>query len=82
MDISLIVRLAVSIVAAVNAGAAMFGYSPLDVSEDQVYQVVSFVVALATWVWGFWKNNNFTREAQEAQAYLDELKGKGVTHEE
>lgn len=71
MDTQLIVRLIVSIIAAVNAVAAMLGYGPLDISEDMIYTSVSVIFMIGTWIWGFWKNNNFTKEAKEAQQVLD-----------
>lgn len=42
---------------------------PADVSEEVVAIVVG-VIAL----WTAWKNNNITKESQESQKYLDELK--------
>lgn len=67
-------RLIVSIVALVNACAAIVGYSPLEISEGDVYQAVSLAFAVAAWAWGFWCNNDFTQEAREGTAYTRALK--------
>ena len=74
MDTQLIVRIIVSIVTMVNAFAAALGVPPLDVDENTIYTVVSFVAMVAAWVWGFWKNNNFTESAKKAQETLVDLK--------
>lgn len=74
MDTQLIARLIVSIIAAINAAAAAFGFNPLKVDEQMVYSTVSFIVALAAWAWGFWKNNNFTQAAIEGQKVTDAIK--------
>lgn len=40
---------------------------------------VSVVLSIASAIcvlWSWWKNQNITPEAQKAQIYLDELKGK------
>lgn len=80
MDTQLIARLVVSIIAAINAAAAAFGFNPLNVDEQMVYSTVSFIAALAAWVWGFWKNNNFTQAAIEGQKVTDAIKaGEEVT---
>lgn len=74
METELIVRLIVSIIAAINAAAAAFGFNPFNVDEQTIYTVVSFVAAFVTWVWGFWKNNDFTDEARRGTAVMRELK--------
>ena len=74
MDTQLIVRIIVSLITMINACAAAFGFDPLNVDEGTIYTVVSFVAAVAAWVWGFWKNNNFTEAAKKGQAVVDEMK--------
>lgn len=61
-----------AIVLAVNI-AALFGAS-LDLGTVQ--NVVFGAVTIVTTLYAAWKNHNFTHEAAEAQAVLDELKGK------
>lgn len=53
--------------------AALFGASlDLGVIQNAVLTIVTAVTTLYV----AWKNHNFTPEAQQAQRYLDELKGK------
>lgn len=74
MDTQLVVRIIVSIVALINAFAASCGFNPIEVDEGTIYTVVSFFAVIAAWVWGFWKNNNFTEAAKKGQEKTDELK--------
>ncbi len=76
MDTQLIVRIIVSIITLINAFAASFGFDPLNIEEGTIYTVVSFFAAIAAWVWGFWKNNNFTEAAKKAQTLLDATKAE------
>lgn len=74
MSVELLARLVITIIAAVNAAAAAFGFNPLNVDEQTIYMGVSFIVALVTWAWGFWKNNDFTDEAKQGSALMHDLK--------
>lgn len=74
MELELIARLVWTIIVAVNAAAAAFGFNPLDVDQQTVYMAVSFFVALVTWAYGFWKNNDFTEEARQGTKLMHELK--------
>ena len=69
-------RLACALVA---AGLAMLGVA---VDADALFVGVMTAVALVAYIWSWWKNNNVTDAATEAQKVLDELKrGVGVTIE-
>ena len=61
MDTNLIIRIVVSVIAFANLIASQFGFNPLKLSEKEIYTAVSAIVTLVAWVWGFWKNNNFTK---------------------
>lgn len=74
MDTDLIVRIIVSVIAIFNLIAAQLGFDPLSIDEGTVYTVVSTIVAVGAWAWGFWKNNNFTEAAKKGQAVIDEAK--------
>lgn len=53
------------------AGAAALG---IDLDAGMVQNGLSIVAFLAALAWGIWKNHNFTKAAQDAQAFLDMLK--------
>ena len=56
--------------------AALFGAS-LDLGLVQ--NVVFGLITIVSTLYGIWKNHNFTPEAEQAQEYLDALKGKDKT---
>ena len=64
-------RLAVTLILSV---AAVFGWA-LDWSLT--YNVIVSALGLAMLFWAWWKNNNVTEAAQEAQLLLDEIKANG-----
>ena len=67
------VRLACTLVA---TGLAMYG---ITVDANAIFVGAMLVLALIAYVWSWWKNNNVSAAATEAQKVLDELKnGVGV----
>lgn len=73
-DVGLWSRVVFSLITFVNALCAVFNIPQFDVDEATVYTVVSFMFMLVAWIIGFWKNENFTDDAQIAQGYLNCLK--------
>lgn len=70
------IRLACSLI---TTGLALYGVS---VDADSLFVLAMIVVALVAYIWSWWKNNNVSAAATEAQKVLDELKhGVGVTIE-
>ena len=70
------IRLACSLI---TTGFALYGVS---VDADALFVLAMIVVALAAYIWSWWKNNNVSTAATEAQKVLEELKhGVGVTIE-
>lgn len=72
-----IVRLVVLSIVLINQALVVAGWNPLPFSEDQIYEAVSTVATVVTALWAWWKNNSVTKEAQEADAFKNELKAKG-----
>ena len=60
--------------ALINQILSIMGISPLNIASDDIRTVVSllFTIGAATAAW--WKNNSFSKEAIEADAYLDSLR--------
>jgi len=71
-----IARTIVLVIALVNQILTVFGINPLPFSEDTVYETVTLLFTIGATAWAWWKNNSFTKEAIEADVYLDELKSK------
>ena len=71
-----IVRLVVLAVLLLNQSLVVMGWNPLPFSEDEIYEGVSSVATVIVALWAWWKNNSITKEAQQADEYLEELKEK------
>jgi len=69
-----IVRLVVLVILLANQALIVFGLNPLPFSEEQIYEAVSSVATVVVALWAWWKNNSITKEAQQADEYLQELK--------
>ena len=63
--------LAVALLALALVFAITFG----GIDADALTSAVTAVLAIGTTVVAWWRNNNVTDAAQDAQRYLDELKG-------
>ena len=60
--------------ALLNQILTSFGYQVIDVSDDEIYTLVSTLFTVVTAIIAFWKNNSFTPEAIEADKVMRELK--------
>lgn len=58
-------------------GCTMFGIA---VDANDIFVGVMLVVSVLAYIWAWWKNNNVSKAATEAQRVLEELK-KGVSVE-
>ena len=73
-NVGTITRTVLIIIALINQGLLIAGKNPLPFEDEQIAQVISFGFTTVTSLIAWWKNNNFSREAKEAQHYLDALK--------
>ena len=74
IKIDTIIRTVILIVALVNQGLTIAGYSLLPITDEQITDVLSLVFTIASSLWAWWKNNSFTPEAIEADNVMHELK--------
>ena len=72
-----IIRTVVLILALINQFLAIYGREAIPITEDEVYQAVTLIVTIGSSIWAWWKNNSYTREAIEADKYLEELRKTG-----
>ena len=66
-------RTIVLVLAIVNQVLVAFGKSPLPIGDEEVAQLVSGIFTSLSALWAWWGNNSVTKEAQQADDYLDEL---------
>lgn len=69
-----IARTIVLLLALANQVLAMCGKQVLNISDDDIYQVVSIVFTIGASAVAWWKNNSFTQEAIKADEVMTELK--------
>ena len=71
-----LIRLVVLVILLINQTLMVLGWAPLPFSEEQIYEGVSSVALVVTAIYTWYKNNNVTKEAEKAQGYLNQLKGR------
>ena len=49
---------------------SFFSFELIPFGDDQIYEGVSVVVTVVVVIWSAWKNNSFTKKAQEADKVL------------
>ena len=67
-------RLIVPFYALVNAFLLSVGYNPMPFSDEEVTAAVNVVIGAVGTLYVWFKNNNVTKEAQEAQLLYDQVK--------
>lgn len=67
-------RLVVPFYALLNAFLLSLGYNPMPFSDEEVTAAVNTVIGAVGTLYVWYKNNNVTREAQEAQLIHDQVK--------
>lgn len=60
------VRTLVLVIALLNQGLVMAGISKKEVSFESWESIGTYIFTAVTAVWSWWKNNSFTRDAQNA----------------
>lgn len=73
VDGGTIARTIILILTLVNTLLAVLGEEKIPVTENEVYEVVSAILAVAVPLWTWWKNNAFTRNARKAERYRKAL---------
>lgn len=71
---STIVRTAVLALALVNQCLSISGRAILPISNEQLEQLITLIITIATALWNWWFNNSFTEAAIEGDILKDRLK--------
>ena len=69
-----IARTIVLLLALANQVLAMCGKQVLNISDDDIYQVVSIVFTIGASAVAWWKNNSFSQAAIKADKYKENIK--------
>lgn len=76
---STLVRVGLLIVALLNLALSMFGIVPEEFVEGSPwYEAGSYILTAVVAIVNMWKNNSFTQEAIQADAYMRTLKSGGT----
>lgn len=71
---STIVRTALLILAIINNLLSVFGKPVLPITDEQLELIISTLITVVVAVVNWWKNNSYTKEAIEADVYLNRLR--------
>ena len=72
-----IIRLIVMLALTANMALTEAGKNPIPLDETALTEWLTVAAAGISAVWGWWKNNNVTSKAQEAQEYKKALEEDG-----
>jgi SPP1 family holin len=78
IDKGTLVRTVILVLALVNQVLTVLGINPLPIDEGNLDLLISTGWTIFAAVWSWWKNNNITNEAIQAQVYLDDLKNNNL----
>ena len=71
-----IIRTVILILALINQVLTSTGHSVIPITNEQITEIISLIFTVGASLYAWWKNNSFTKNAIEADKFLDELKGK------
>jgi len=73
-----IARTIVLALALLNQCLAIMGKGTINITENDIYQVVSLIWTIVSAIIAWWYNNSFTKHARRADDLLDALKNGGI----
>ena len=71
-----LIRLLVIIITYANSVFVSAGRGKIQLADNDIYAIASFLALFISVLWGYWKNNSYTPEAKKADEYMAELKGE------
>ena len=78
IDKGTLIRTVILVLALVNQVLTVLGINPLPIDEGNLDLLISTAWTIVAAIWSWWKNNNITKEAIQAQVYLDDLKNNNL----
>ena len=71
--------LLITAVALINSVLTLKGLPAIEIGNEVITSVINGLADIICVIWCWWKNNNFTRDAQIAQPVLNGLKDGTIT---
>lgn len=69
-----IIRTVILALALINQILVTTGHSVIEISDEQITELLSLMFTVASAGVAWWKNNSFSKEAIKADEYLEELR--------
>lgn len=69
-----IIRTALLVLAIINNLLSILGKPVLPITDEQLELIVSTIITVVVSIINWWKNNSYTAEAIEADAYMNRLR--------
>lgn len=66
-------RLVVLLITLINSALAHYGKPLISTDEAFIYQTISDLFLIGSIAWVYWRNNNITHNAQQAQEFKNVL---------
>lgn len=76
MDAKTIARTVILVLALVNQGLSLFGFNPIPVDEEAIYQFISLLVLGVASIMAWHKNNPTSKAGKKAQQDLKRYKAE------
>ena len=73
-----IARTIILALALLNQCLAIMGKGTINITENDIYQVVSLIWTIVSAIIAWWYNNSFTKHARRADDLLEALKNGGI----
>ncbi len=75
VDPGTIARTIILFITLINTVCAIFGWQPLSVDKNGIYEICSGLAVVVASLVAWWKNNSFTQPALQADVLMKQLKG-------
>lgn len=80
--ISALAPLIITFFGLINGILTLRGMPNIQIGDEVITTVVNGLATIIGSLWGWWRNNNWTKKAQEAQPVLNGLKKGTITTQE
>lgn len=74
--------LLITILALVNSFLTLKGLPSIQIGNEVITNIINNIADIVGIVWCWWKNNNFTKDAQIAQPVLNGLKAGTISEQQ
>lgn len=80
--INALIPLIITCFGLINGVLTLKGLPALEIGDEVITTVINGIATIIGTCWGWWRNNNWTKDAQITQPVLNGLKAGSITPEE